>query len=284
MSSPARDHLPADPPGREPHPARKVAEVAPLPGLNRTRPEQTAGGAPRGSRATDARRRLHPVRVRDGLLFALAVSSGAIDALSWLALGRVFSAFITGNIVFIGIGAGGADGPDVPRALVALAAFGAGAFVGARIVGGASRPPAVMWPSRVTAALGTALVAEAVFLVLWTAVGGHPSARTADALIAMSGFAMGIQTVAVFSLGLRAIFTTAATATFSVLVGDLTGWQQLSGERQRLASIIVGLVIGAAVGAALVVHARAWAAVFPVAVSALVVATAALAFRRAGLD
>ena len=284
MSTPAPDRLPADPTGRRPHPARAVAEVAHPPALDGTRPEPTARGALPRSGAPRAPRRLDPVCLRDVLLFALAVATGAIDAVSWLALGQVFSTFMTGNLVFIGIRAGGADGPDVPRALVALAAFGVGAFLAARIVRGASRPPAVVWPSRVTAALATALVAELAFLAVWTVVGGRPSTPTADALIAMSGVAMGIQTVAVFSLGLRAIFTTAATATFSVLVGDLTGWQQPSGERLRLASILVGLLIGAGLGAALVVHARSWAAVFPVAVTALVVATATVAFRRAGPD
>jgi uncharacterized membrane protein YoaK (UPF0700 family) len=38
------------------------------------------------------------LRVRDVLLNALAVSSGAVDAISFLALGKVFSAFMTGNI------------------------------------------------------------------------------------------------------------------------------------------------------------------------------------------
>jgi uncharacterized membrane protein YoaK (UPF0700 family) len=35
------------------------------------------------------------VRVRDQLLNALTVSSGAVDAISFLALGKVFSAFMT---------------------------------------------------------------------------------------------------------------------------------------------------------------------------------------------
>jgi uncharacterized membrane protein YoaK (UPF0700 family) len=224
-----------------------------------------------------------PVRVRDGLLFALSVASGAADAISWLALGKVFSAFMTGNVVFLGLRIGGAAGPAVPRAVVALLAFAVGAFVAARIVGGASRPPADVWPGGVTVALAVALVAQAAFVVLWMAVGGYPSTASGDVLIALSAIAMGIQTTAVFSLGLRAVFTTAATATVTVLMGDLTGWQQPRGERRRLASILVGLLIGVAVGAVLVRHARDWAAVFPFAVSALIVVTAASSFHGARL-
>ena len=43
------------------------------------------------------------VGLRDLLLHALTVSSGAVDAISFLALGKVFSAFMTGNIAFLGL-------------------------------------------------------------------------------------------------------------------------------------------------------------------------------------
>ena len=39
---------------------------------------------------------------RDVSLMALSISSGAIDAISFLVLGKVFTAFMTGNIVFLG--------------------------------------------------------------------------------------------------------------------------------------------------------------------------------------
>jgi uncharacterized membrane protein YoaK (UPF0700 family) len=94
----------------------------------------------------------------------------------------------------------------------------------------------------------------------------------------MSAFAMGMQTTAIFSLGVRAVFTTAVTATWTVLMGDLSGWSQANGERRRLAAVIVGLFAGAAIGALLVDQARGLAPVFPLAVSALVVGAAALAF------
>lgn len=46
---------------------------------------------------------------RDLLLMALTFSSGAIDAISYLALGKVFTAFMTGNLVFLGLRAVNAD-------------------------------------------------------------------------------------------------------------------------------------------------------------------------------
>lgn len=212
--------------------------------------------------------------VRDVLLVALTVSTGAVDAFSWLVLGKVFSAFMTGNLVFLGFRAGGADGPVLPRVLVAVAAFAAGAALAARIVAPTS-DSGVVWPRRVTVALGAALIAQAAFWALWVGVDSHPSSRAGDLLVAVSALAMGMQTSAIFSLGLRAVFTTAATATLAIFMGDVAGSSHPRGERLRLAAVVAGLIIGAAVGAFLVDHARAWAPGFPLAVSSLVVAVAA---------
>src|SRR5438128_11266433 len=74
------------------------------------------------------------LRVRDLLLNALTVSSGAIDAISFLALGKVFSAFMTGNIAFLGLRVAGAGGPGVVAILVSMAAFAVGVYLSTRIV------------------------------------------------------------------------------------------------------------------------------------------------------
>jgi uncharacterized membrane protein YoaK (UPF0700 family) len=222
---------------------------------------------------TRAGLRLDARRARDLLLVALTVGTGAIDALSWLVLDKVFSAFMTGNFVFLGLRAGGAGGPSVPRVLAAIAAFGVGALLASWIVAPDKKSP-VVWPSRVTAALGVACALQAAFLAVWLGVDSHPSSGAGDGLIAISAAAMGMQTTAVFSLGVRAVFTTAVTATWAVLMGDLSGWSQSSGERRRLGAVIAALVLGAAGGGLLVVHARTWAPLFPLALSAMVVAAA----------
>jgi uncharacterized membrane protein YoaK (UPF0700 family) len=219
-------------------------------------------------------------RTRDLLLVALTVSTGAVDAISWLALDKVFSAFMTGNLAFLGFRAGDAVGPSVPRVLAAVAAFALGAALSARVVA-RTKGDGIVWPHRVTAALGLALVVQGAFLILWVAVDAHPSSRAGDVLIAVSSLAMGMQTSAIFSLGVRAVFTTAATATLAALSGDLADWSSSSAERRRLAAVIVGLVAGAAIGALLVDHARTWAPVFPLAVTTLVVVAAAFAFGSA---
>jgi uncharacterized membrane protein YoaK (UPF0700 family) len=219
-------------------------------------------------------RRLDDHGVRDALLVALTFSTGAIDAISFLVLGKVFSAFMTGNIVFLGFELGGAAGPSTWRTVASIGAFAVGAALGTRLVAPTADAHAV-WPRRVTAALAAGAVAQTVFLVVWLAVGGHPSSVSADVLIAVSALAMGLQTAAVFSLGVRAVFSTAATATWTALMGDLAAWSQTRDERRRLASVLVALLAGAVAGAVLVVDARAWAALLPLTVSASVVAVAA---------
>jgi uncharacterized membrane protein YoaK (UPF0700 family) len=70
--------------------------------------------------------------VRDWLLFMLTVSSGAVDAISFLALGKVFTAFMTGNLAFLGMGiAGIAGAPGRLATLASMAGF-AGGIMSAR--------------------------------------------------------------------------------------------------------------------------------------------------------
>jgi len=220
--------------------------------------------------------------IRDLLLVGLTISVGAVDALSFLGLGKVFSAFVTGDIAFLGFRAGGAPGPSVPRTLAATAAFALGAFLAARIVRRTRNSDSV-WPRPAMVSLAVSLVFQAAFLALWASLKGHAGSGSGDVLIALSGVAMGMQFATCFSLGVRADFTTAATATLAVLAGDLAGWSQTRGERRRLAATVVGLFVGAVVGAVLLINARTWAPVFPLVMTGVVLITAAVVF-EAGID
>src|ERR1700758_3837062 len=73
--------------------------------------------------------------LRDLLLNALTVSSGAVDAISFLALGKVFTAFMTGNFVFLGMAiAGHSEAPSMIAVLVPMAGFGLGVYLATLIV------------------------------------------------------------------------------------------------------------------------------------------------------
>jgi uncharacterized membrane protein YoaK (UPF0700 family) len=218
------------------------------------------------------------LRVRDLLLNALTVSSGAIDAISFLALGKVFSAFMTGNIAFLGLRVAGASAPGAVSILVSMAAFAVGVYVSTRIV----KPSegSGKWPQRVTVALGGSLIAHAVFLVVWFASNGQPTVDVAHVLLASWALAMGMQSAAVRTLHVDGVFTTAATATIIFLVGDITNWSATVTERRRLAGVLVSLFLGATAGGLLLVHAHIYAPVLPFVITLAAVATAAIFLRR----
>ena len=219
------------------------------------------------------------LRVRDLLLNALTVSSGAVDAISFLALGKVFSAFMTGNIAFLGLRVAGAGhAPGGVAILVSMAAFAVGVYLSTRIV----KPSegSGMWPQRVTVALGVSLIAHAVFLAVWFASNGQPSIDVAHVLLGSWALAMGMQSAAVRTLHVDGVFTTAATATIIFLVGDITNWSATVAERRRLAGVLVSLFVGATAGGLLLVHAHIYAPVLPFVITVVAVATAAIVFRE----
>ena len=60
------------------------------------------------------------------VMFALTVTAGAVDAVTFLGLGHAFSALATGNVLLLGFGVANAPGAPIARPAEALAAFVAG--------------------------------------------------------------------------------------------------------------------------------------------------------------
>jgi uncharacterized membrane protein YoaK (UPF0700 family) len=217
------------------------------------------------------------LRVRDLLLSALTVSSGAVDAISFLALGKVFSAFMTGNIAFLGFRAAGAGGPGAVPVLASMGGFAVGVYASTRIV--KRSEGSGVWPRDVTVALGLSLIAHTVFLAVWFASNGQPSIDVAHVLLGLWGLAMGMQSAAVRTLHVDGVFTTAATATIIFLVGDIANWSATVVERRRLAGVLVSLFVGATAGSLLLVRAHVYAPVLPFLITVAAVVTAAIVLR-----
>ena len=74
-------------------------------------------------------------RLESRLLVLLAVIAGWIDALSFTALGKVFTSFQSGNLIFLGLGIDEGDAELFVGAGVSLLAFLAGTALGAYVVG-----------------------------------------------------------------------------------------------------------------------------------------------------
>jgi uncharacterized membrane protein YoaK (UPF0700 family) len=157
--------------------------------------------APR-SKAAAAR----PTTARDLMLTLLAMAAGCIDAASFLGLGQVMTAAMTGNTVLFGLALGQADAEGALRASVALAGFVAGALVGAAIV--QRGPSGVVWVPAVTAALALELVVLVVLALAWHVLEGRPawSIDYRHPLIAAAGVAMGIQSAAAQRVGVPGVY------------------------------------------------------------------------------
>ena len=244
-------------------------------------------------------RQVNDVKVRNRLLDALTVSSGAVDTVSFIALGKVFTAFMTGNIAFLGMAIASTTGsttygvvaPRVISLLAAMAGFAGGVYLATKIVR-PSRQPAThegeqpnggVWPQRTTFALGLSLLAHLCFVLLWFATSARPGDNVIPVLLATWALAMGMQSAAVRNLNVGGIFTTAATATFIFLFGAVANGVPINGdERRRLRGILVSLTIGATAGGLLLIHAPMYAPVLPFVITIGVVATAASVFRHRG--
>ena len=204
----------------------------------------------------DARRTLVPPRDHpDGplppLLLALTLVTGLVDAFSFLVLGHVFVANMTGNVVFLAFALAGASGFSIPASLVALGAFGLGALTGGRL---ATHVRAHR--SRLLA-VGSALEALMVAAsVIVAATAGSPGSGAARyALIVLLGLAMGTQNAVARTLAVPDLTTTVLTLTITGMFADgrLAGGASSKVGRRLLSSL--AMFVGALGGALLVVRA-----------------------------
>jgi uncharacterized membrane protein YoaK (UPF0700 family) len=227
-----------------------------------------------------------------GLLLILTVVTGVVDAISILALGRVFVANMTGNVVFAGFAIVGAPGFSLSASLFALAGFLVGATIGGAMITRAGRDRGALLRAGAAAEVGLAAVA----LVL-AALSGDPgvahgtthitggafSADVADALAAVLAVAMGIQNAVARKLAVPDMTTTVLTMTLTGLGADLRAILRDAPGAPRSAArtaltrrllSIAAMLAGALASAALTLY------VSPV--SGLALAVALLAMAAAG--
>jgi uncharacterized membrane protein YoaK (UPF0700 family) len=218
-------------------------------------------------------RQNNDVGVRNWLFDALTLSSGSIDSISFLGLGKVFTAFMTGNVAFLGMGIAGNPVPRIVSVLASMVAFALGIYLATRI--SVEQKSSVIWSPRTTFTLGVSLLAHLCFVAIWFANSGQPGASAFPILLAVWALAMGLQSGAVRKLHVEGIFTTAATGTLMVLAADLVNWRLTRDERRRARGVLISLFIGATAGAYLFFHAPIFAPVLPLVITAGVVLTAA---------
>lgn len=197
----------------------------------------------------------HPgahARLRDCLVVALAVVTGATDAIAFVSLGGVFTSVMTGNMVLLGMGLGRGEAALLEHTGVALAAFITGTVVGARIAQ-APRSGDPVWPRRITAALTVEFALFLAAAACWWAAGSHPRGSMQSALLAADALALGVQSSAVLRLNVSGLSTTYLTGTLTTLIQSLTTRGRTATSARSL-SLLLALIGGAALGAVLAVQ------------------------------
>jgi uncharacterized membrane protein YoaK (UPF0700 family) len=200
--------------------------------------------------------------VTPAILLVMTSVTGIVDAVSYLALGHVFTANMTGNIVLLGFAVAGVKGLSAARSLAALACFFGGAVFGGRV--------------SVPQAPGPLLVETALLLFASMAALLSDQNLSVYCVIAITAAAMGYRNAVVRKIGLPDLTTTVLTLTITGLGAD----SRLAGGenprwRRRVAAILA-LATGAFAGAALVNLSTALALM----VSALITGSCAVvAFR-----
>lgn len=176
------------------------------------------------------------------LLLVLTFVTGLVDALSYLNLGHVFVANMTGNVVFLGFAVAGAQGFSIAASVVAIAAFLVGALAGGKlgaIAGGHRGRYLALATYAKIALIGAALAVS----IAASDRGGLL------VLVALLAVAMGLQNAVARRLSVPDLTTTVLTLTLTGLAADstLAGGRNARPARRVLAAAT--MLLGAAIGA-----------------------------------
>ena len=233
-----------------------------------------------------------------GLLLALTVVTGVVDAVSILALGRVFVANMTGNVVFAAFAVVGAPGFSLSASLFALAGFLIGAYAGGVLISRFGQDRGLL----LRAGSAVELVFAAVALAVAAASGdpgathgtlglsgGEFGAAVTDTLAALLAIALGVQNAVARKLAVPDMTTTVLTMTLTGLGADIRAVLGADAGARVAARAALGrrllavaaMAIGAAAGASLALRVSPVSALaLAAALLTLVTVRVTLATRR----
>jgi uncharacterized membrane protein YoaK (UPF0700 family) len=204
-------------------------------------------------------------------LLTLTAVTGLVDAVSYLRLGRVFVANMTGNVVFLGFSTDPRSGLSAAASTIAIAGFILGALAGGR----ATHALAAARPGRW---LATAFTGEATILGLVAVLTGTsvlPFSGTGRfATIAILAAALGVQNSTVRHLGAPDLTTTVLTLTLTGMTADSTLAGGPGAKPHRRLGSVAAMLAGAAAGAGIL----QWSPTAVIATAAALAAAVAGAF------
>jgi uncharacterized membrane protein YoaK (UPF0700 family) len=209
------------------------------------------------------------------LLLAMTLLTGLVDAFSFLVLGHVFVANMTGNVVFLGFALVGVPGFSIVASVVALASFWSGALVGGKVGSRLGEHRGRL--------LSTAASIQVVFLAASVVLAALSRSSMTTGfrypLIVVLGIAMGIQNATARKLAVPDMTTTVLTLTITGTAAD----SSLAGGKGSLAGrrfiTVATMMVGALIGAALVIHVHI---VYPLVIALIVMVIVATATRLVG--
>jgi uncharacterized membrane protein YoaK (UPF0700 family) len=182
------------------------------------------------------------------LLLGLTLFTGLVDATSYLMLGHVFVANMTGNVVFLGLGIAGAGAISIWASLAAIGSFLVGGVAGGRI--------GARWSSdrgrHLTATTATELLLVAGALVVAAFSTHHIGTGSRYAMIVLLAVAMGVQNATARKLAVPDLTTTVLTMTLTGVAADSKLAGGPGSRIARRALSVAAMLLGALIGGALI--------------------------------
>jgi uncharacterized membrane protein YoaK (UPF0700 family) len=185
------------------------------------------------------------------VLLGMTAVTGLVDAVSFLSLGSVFTANMTGNILILSFATARVTGLSVARSSTALIAFFAGAILGGRITASASSDSRMRFAAQ-------AFLLEVIFLsaASFCSIGyrGDLVEHSLQplVLIAFTGLAMGTRNAAVRKLAIPDLTTTVLTLTVTGIAADSSLAKGSNPRLARRVGSVLAIFVGAALGAVVI--------------------------------
>ena len=184
------------------------------------------------------------------LLIALTLVTGLVDAFSYLVLGHVFVANMTGNVVFLAFALAGASGFSILASLVALGAFVLGSFGGGLLGSRLGKHRGRL--------LSIATALQMLFLgfsAVLAALAKTPlPAGYSYGLIIVLGIAMGLQNTTARKLAVPDLTTTVLTLTIVGIAADSHLVGESGSRAGRRVIAVAAMLVGALVGSLLILR------------------------------
>src|SRR5260370_24038966 len=180
-------------------------------------------------------------------LLGMTAVTGLVDAVSFLSLGHVFTANMTGNIVLLAFATAHVSGLSIARSSTALLAFLMGAILGGRVTARASADSQIRFSAQ-------AFLLEVAFLLAASVSGiGYRGDLLEHsfqpfALIVLTALAMGTRNAAVRKLAIPDLTTTVLTLTITAIGADSSIANGNNPRFARRVEAVVAMFLGAALG------------------------------------